>query len=494
MFLTRRAMLAGTALAAALPTLARAAGNQKILRLQTRQIEVGGKAASVYGALQPSGVAGLTLNEGDELDVRLENALPVPSGLHWHGMIPPWRQDGVPFISGPPVMPGQSAEYKFPARPTGTRWMHSHFGLQEQSLLGAPLIVREAEAIRSGAQEVVILLQDFSWTDPKELFEGLRTPKAGGMNMSGMSMSGGGGSMSMSHGSMNMSGSGGSMNMSGSSMSGQTAMPPMDLNDITFDAFLANDRTLADPQVVAVERNAEVRLRIINAAASTNFTIDLGALAGTLVAVDGNPIVPLPVRQVPLGIAQRADIMVRVADGAVPVLARCEGRTLQTGVILRPSGAAVSKLSNDNAEAGPVVGPNQEMQLRAREPLPTRPVDRSVPVDLVGNMATYSWGMAINHMGGAPATVKRGERVELVMHNTTMMAHPMHLHGHNFQVTEIGGMKVPGAVRDSVLVPPMATVKVVFDADNPGLWAYHCHNLYHMEAGMFATVVYEGFS
>jgi len=117
-----------------------------------------------------------------------------------------------------------------------------------------------------------------------------------------------------------------------------------------------------------------------------------------------------------------------------------------------------------------------------------------VPVDLVGNMATYSWGMAINHMGGAPATVKRGERVELVMHNTTMMAHPMHLHGHNFQVTEIGGMKVAGAVRDSVLVPPMATVKVVFDADNPGLWAYHCHNLYHMEAGMFATVVYEGFS
>jgi FtsP/CotA-like multicopper oxidase with cupredoxin domain len=501
MSLTRRAMLAGTVLSAAAPTLARAAGEQKILRLQTRQIEVGGKAASAYGALQPSGVAGLTLNEGDEFDVRLENTLAVPSGLHWHGMIPPWRQDGVPFISGPPVMPGQSAEYKFPARPTGTRWMHSHVGLQEQSLLAAPLIVREAEAIRSGAQEVVILLQDFSWTDPKELLEGLRKPKAGGMNMSGMNMSGG--SMSMSHGSMNMSGSGGSMNMSGSggsmnmsgsSMGGQMAMHAMDLNDITFDAFLANDRTLADPQVVAVERNAVVRLRIINAAASTNFTIDLGALTGTLVAVDGNPIVPLPVRQVPLGIAQRADIMVRVAAAAVPVLARCEGRTLQTGVILQPPGASVARLANDNAEAGPVVGPAQEMQLRARDPLPNRPVDRSVPVELIGNMATYSWGMAINHMGGAPATVKRGERVELVMHNTTTMAHPMHLHGHNFQVTEIGGMAIAGAVRDSVLVPPMATVKVVFDADNPGLWAYHCHNLYHMEAGMFATVVYEGFS
>jgi FtsP/CotA-like multicopper oxidase with cupredoxin domain len=200
------------------------------------------------------------------------------------------------------------------------------------------------------------------------------------------------------------------------------------------------------------------------------------------------------VRQVPLGIAQRADIMVRVPDGAAPVLARCEGRTLQTGVILRPSGATVARLPNDNTETGPVVGLAQEMQLRAREPLPVRRVDRSVPVDLVGYMATYDWGMAINHMAGAPATVKRGERVELVMRNTTMMAHPMHLHGHNFQVTEIGGIAIAGAVRDSVLVPPMATVKVVFDADNPGLWAYHCHNLYHMEAGMFATVVYEGFT
>jgi FtsP/CotA-like multicopper oxidase with cupredoxin domain len=465
-------MLAGTALSAVAPTLARAAGEQqKILRLQSRQIEVGGKAATAYGAVQPSGALGLNLEEGDEFDVRLENALTVPSGLHWHGLIMPWRQDGVPFISAPPLPPGKSADYKFPARPTGTRWMHSHFGLQEQSLLAAPLIVREVEAIKSGVQEVVILLQDFSWTDPKELFEGLRKPKTG-MTMGGMKMPGGG-----------------SMKMSGGGMT----MPGMDLNDITFDAFLANDRTLADPQVVNVERNAEVRLRLINAAASTNFTIDLGAFTGILVAVDGNPVMPMPVRQVPLGIAQRADIMVRVAD-TLTALARCEGRTLQTGVILRPPGAAVAKVANDNAEAGPVVGLAQEMMLRAKEPLPAMPVDRSVPVDLVGNMASYSWGMTINHMGGAPVTVKRGERVELVMRNTTMMAHPMHLHGHNFQVTEIGGMKIVGAVRDSVLVPPMATVKVVFDADNPGFWAYHCHNLYHMEAGMFATVVYEGFS
>ena len=469
MSLSRRSMVIGAAIAASVPPLARAAGEQKVLRLQTRQIEVGGKAATRLGVVQASGAFGLMLNEGDDLDVRLENALTEPSGLHWHGLIPPWRQDGVPYVSAPPIPPGQSADFKFPARPTGTRWMHSHFGFQEQDLLGAPLIVRETAALKSGVQEVVILLQDFSWTSPQELFAGLRKPKP---------------EMTMASGGMNMGG----MKPPGMSMS------KADLNDITYDAFLANDRTLADPQVIDVSRNADVRLRIINASSSTNFWIDLGALDGTLLAVDGNPVAPLKARQFPIAIASRADILVRVTDQAVPVLARGEGRMLQTGVILRPPGAAVAKIGNDGKEAAPAVGLMQEMQIRPTEPLPTRAVDQSVPVDLVGNMTGYVWGMQVHGMGGAPVTVKRGERVELVMRNTTMMSHPMHLHGHNFQVTEINGQKFPGAVRDTVLVPPMTTVKVVFDADSPGLWAYHCHNLYHMEAGMFTTVVYEGFS
>jgi FtsP/CotA-like multicopper oxidase with cupredoxin domain len=279
--------------------------------------------------------------------------------------------------------------------------------------------------------------------------------------------------------------------MSGSSLPG---MAKPDLNDITYDAFLANDRTLADPQVVDVGKNADVRLRVINGASSTNFWVDLGALSGTLLAVDGNPVMALQASQFPLAIAQRCDILVRVAEQAVPVLARGEGRTLQTGVILCPPGATVAKIANDGKEAAPAVSLMQEMQIRPTEPLPVRPVDNSVPVDLTGTMTGYVWGMQAHGLGGAPVTIKRGQRVELVMRNTTMMAHPMHLHGHNFQVTEINGQQLSGAVRDTVLVTPRAMVKVVFDADNPGLWAYHCHNLYHMEAGMFTTVVYEGFS
>lgn len=466
MLLSRRSLLAGAASVAALaslPKFARAAGSPTALRLQTRQIEVGGKPATRYGVVQSSGVFGLTLDEGDELDVVVENALPAPSGLHWHGLTEPWRLDGVPYLSAPPIAPGADVPYRFPAIPAGTRFMHSHFGLQEQDLLAAPLIIREKSAIASGAQEVVLMLEDFSWTDSQTLYDNLRKPKAGGMDMSKMDMS-------------------------------KTAAP--DLNDVVYDAFLANDRTLDDPEIVDVEGNGEVRLRIINAAASTNFTIDFGGREGTLVSVDGNPIVPLPVKQLPLAVAQRADVVLRLGAGgaAVPVLAIGEGRTLRTGIMLRPPGASVMKLSSEASASGPVVGLELEAELVASAPLPAKPVDNSIPVDLTGNMASYIWGMTVNDQGGLPATIDKGQRVELVMRNRTMMAHPMHLHGHSFQVTEIGGKPIQGAVRDSVLVGPGTTVKVVFDADNPGLWAFHCHNLYHMAAGMFATVVYRSFS
>jgi FtsP/CotA-like multicopper oxidase with cupredoxin domain len=487
MHLSRRSLLAATtglattlALAPPASRVARAAG-QKTLRLATRVIEVNGKSATRFGVFQPSGAWGLTLDEGDTFDVRLENGLDVLSGLHWHGLNPPWRQDGVPYISGPPVAPGKFADYNFPAQPAGTRWMHSHFGLQEQNLLAAPLIVREQSAIKSGLQEVVILLEDFSWTKPSMIFEELRKPKpmaATGATTGGMT------DMSRGSGGMNMPG------MTAPASSG------MDLNDVTYDAFLANDRTLADPQVFDVERGAEVRLRIINAAASTNFMIDLGNIEGTVLTVDGNPVLPMKVRQFPLAIAQRVDIVVRMPpDGAaLPVLARAEGLTKQTGVVLRPRGATVAKIPETAAMAASALTFMEEMKLRAQQPLASRPIDRSVPVDLTGNMMGYVWGMAVHGMEAVPVGVEKGERVELVMRNTTMMAHPMHLHGHSFQVTEINGQAFAGAYRDVVLVTPRTTVKVVFDADNPGLWAYHCHNLYHMAAGMFATVVYRGFS
>ncbi|MGH7113114.1 MAG: multicopper oxidase domain-containing protein, partial [Stellaceae bacterium] len=152
-----------------------------VLRLIGRTIEVNGKPASVYGIRQPDGAYGIATHVGDRFRVRVENHIGKPSLIHWHGLAPPWRQDGVPGISGPPIPAGGSADYDFPLAYGGTFWMHSHQGFQEQLLMSAPLIIRDQRDQRDqpGRQEIVLMLEDFSFTPPAEIFANLK--KGGSM-------------------------------------------------------------------------------------------------------------------------------------------------------------------------------------------------------------------------------------------------------------------------------------------------------------------------
>lgn len=294
------------------------------------------------------------------------------------------------------------------------------------------------------------------------------------------------GTSGMGAGGMN---GGGGHSSGGDSMAGMGAM---DINDIEFDAYLANDRTLDDPEVVAVEGNGRVRLRIINAAAATNFTIDLGAIAGDLIAVDGIAIRPLGGSRFPIGIGQRLDIRLDVPAGtAVPVLALREGAPERTGIILQPKGASVSRLAGAGAGPGPVLDLAFEGRLAAKAPIAPRAADRRVTLDLTGDMERYVWGLAVDGQNGAIVPARRGERIELALINRTSMSHPMHLHGHHVQVVAIGDRRIAGAIRDTILVPAMAKVTVAFDAENPGRWAFHCHQMYHLMAGMMTTLEYQ---
>jgi FtsP/CotA-like multicopper oxidase with cupredoxin domain len=200
--------------------------------------------------------------------------------------------------------------------------------------------------------------------------------------------------------------------------------------------------------------------------------------------------VPMAVRQVPLAIAQRLDIRLTVGAGAVPVLFLREAALERTGIVLAPTGSAVVKLPSESHHMNPLVSAALEERLQAVVPLPQKPVDRWIPLGLVGDMAAYRWGID----GADALTVRAGERVGVRFDNQTPMAHPMHLHGHRFQVVAVNGTAVAGAVRDTVLVPANGSVSIVFDADNAGLWAFHCHHLYHMAAGMMAVLRYDGVS
>ena len=92
------------------------------------------------------------------------------------------------------------------------------------------------------------------------------------------------------------------------------------------------------------------------------------------------------------------------------------------------------------------------------------------------------------HGEDTPIAAKLGERLELMFMNTGMMMHPMHLHGHHFQVVDVGMGRFSGPRRDVVAVPPGGMVTVAVDLDKPGSWFLHCHHLYHMATGMMTEV------
>ncbi len=267
----------------------------------------------------------------------------------------------------------------------------------------------------------------------------------------------------------------------------------MDLNDIDFDAYLANDRDLRDPEVVHVDRGAPVLLRIVNAASSTNFWIDLGGAVGTFTAVDGMPGAPVRGGRFEIAVAQRLDIALDVPDAAValPILAHREGAVERTGIVLATPGAAVTLIEAAAGRTAPPLAIGLERRLAAGGPLPGQPVDRRIACDLTGDMASYVWGIdGRTFVDRARLDVAVRERVEITMRNRTMMSHPMHLHGHHFEVVSIGRTRLRGAMRDTVLVPAMDGVIIAFDADNPGEWPLYGHNLYHMQAGMMTTLRY----
>ncbi len=257
-----------------------------------------------------------------------------------------------------------------------------------------------------------------------------------------------------------------------------------------------NFHTPDDPEIISVKPLNRVRLRFINGASATNFFIDLGALEGEAIATDGNRIKSIKGSKFQIGIAERLDILVTIPrqGGAFPLLAQGEGTQMQAGLILATPGASIPKLSAQAATRVGAFSQEQELLFEALNPLPERAVDQHFLLTLDGNMEKYQW--SINGQlwpNVTPTVVNTGKRIEIVYKNVSMMSHPMHLHGHIFQVSAINGKPIHGALRDTILVLPHSTVTIQFDADHPGVWPLHCHNLYHQAAGMETLLRYSDY-
>ncbi|MDQ3898517.1 MAG: multicopper oxidase domain-containing protein, partial [Actinomycetota bacterium] len=210
----------------------------------------------------------------------------------------------------------------------------------------------------------------------------------------------------------------------------------------------------------------------------------------TVTHADGFPVVPVTVDALMIAMAERYDVTVTVAgDGVYPLIAVAEAKADEAMAVLRSGSGAIPPSSVRPAELdGRLL---QLSDLVAAEPvrLPAGRPDRTYRVSLGGGGDGYVWTLnGKPHGQNKPLEVRQGERVRLDFENTTTMFHPMHLHGHTFQVVNPGG--APGARKDTAIVRPNEPVAVEFVADNPGQWMIHCHNNYHQAGGMMLTLSY----
>lgn len=429
------------------------------------RIELGDRTVSTWAFNGRVPGPEIRVRAGDVVRARVHNELPEPLTIHWHGIALRNDMDGVPGVTQRPIEPGASFAYEFTAPDPGTYFYHPHTGTQLDRGLYGPLIVDESEP--DSIRDITLMLDDWldgtGWT-PDEVLDRLR----GGMTMSGMG--------GMGHGGMHMGG-----------MATDPRAPlGDDTSDVDYPEYLINGRPASDPVTYSVQPGEKLRLRLVNAGADTPFRVALGGGRLTVVASDGFAVEPVTGDSLLIGMGERYDVIVTAPRaGAVALIAQAEGEQGQALAVLRAGPGGAPDVTPAELAGTPLTV--TDLRATPEAALSSDTPDRTYPVGLTGGMVGYRWGIDAPEADGATLPVREGERVRLVLENRTMMWHPMHLHGHTFQV--VNG-NVPGPRKDTVVVPPVGTVTVEFIADNPGQWALHCHNLYHGEAGMMTTLSY----
>ncbi|QUW85479.1 multicopper oxidase family protein (plasmid) [Streptomyces mirabilis] len=430
----------------------------------------------------------IRVNAGDVLRARVINRLPQPLTVHWHGIALRNDMDGVPDVTQKAIKPGGQFVYRFTVTDPGTFFYHSHVGTQLDRGLYGPLIVDDPRDTTAPRRDITVLLDD--WIDgtgqtPDQVLTKLRSGATTGMDSSGTGSPDMGSMPGMSSASSDSSSSGSQMS---ENMPTRTSPLGEDTTDLTYPYYLINGRPATDPATVTVTPGERIRLRIINAASTTPFRVAVGGSRLTVTASDGFPVRPVTADTILLGMGERYDAVVTVPrSGAVPLVAKAEGTSAQALAVLR-TGTGTNPMPDTKVKelAGRLLTYADLHATRAAA-LPARTPERTYTVNLTGTMTTYKWGIAAAKEGSATLPVRQGQRIRLVLKNETMMWHPMHLHGHTFQL--VTG-SAPGPRKDTVIVPPMSRVTVDLDANNPGQWALHCHNIYHAEAGMLTTLSY----
>ncbi len=434
------------------------------LTAKPTRIDLGGTQVDTwaFGDRAPGPL--IRADAGDLLRIRVDNQLPADTTVHWHGIALRNEADGVPGLTQAPIATGDSFLYEFTAPDPGTYFYHPHVGVQLDRGLYAPLIIDDPRESGDYDLEWVVVLDD--WVDGTG-----RTPDDVLADLVGAE---GGGSSGMGGGM-------GGMDMGGGSMG---AAPFGDAGDVTYPHYLVNGRLPTAPDVLRGKPGQRVRLRIINAGSDTLFSVALGGHQLTITHTDGHEVVPRRTGAVYIGMGERYDAVVTLEDGVFPLVAAPFGKKGQAMGLIRTGAGSAPGPTVRPAELDGAILEGADLQPAEVSRLPARDPNTTKSVHLSGQMTPYRW--AINgavYGKNDPIEIDEGDRVRLQLMNMTKMTHPMHVHGHTFALPS-------GLRKDTVLVKPMASLAIDLEADNPGSWMTHCHNIYHGEAGMMIALNY----
>ena len=540
----------------------------------------------------------LRFREGEDVVINVTNNLGEDTSIHWHGLILPYQQDGVPKISFDGIRPGETFTYRFPIIQNGTYWFHSHSGFQEpDGAYGAIVIEPKERDPFSFDREYVIQMTDSHPHSGDRIMRNLKM-MPDYYNRKQRTL------LDFFSDAEKM---GVDKTLSDRSDWGDMRMMPSDIEDLQGFTPLINGKGPGQNWTGLFKPGERVRLRFINSSAMTYFDIRIPGLDMTVIQADGQNVQPVVVDEFRLAVAETFDVIVHPKeDRAYTIFGESMGRTAYARGTLAPregmtaevpamredplltmadmgmahgehgghggghgghgeathdvlaaltgghgSGGGSSKMDHskmdhskksddvdhaamghampkkdgevDHAAMGhgtggghgghamapggdPFYAPGSGLtpkaanegkflsyaDLRAHKPLyEHRAATREIELKLTGNMERYMWSInGVKYKDADPIVLQYGERVRFKFVNTTMMTHPMHLHG-MWSILDVGaGQWNP--VKHVISVAPGTTVYMETEVDAPGQWAFHCHLSYHADSGMFRKVIVEG--
>jgi len=319
----------------------------------------------------------------------------------------------------------------------------------------------------------------------------------------------------------------------------QMRMNPTDLADLSATAltYLCNGTTPAGNWTGLFQRGERVRLRLINGCGNTFYDVRIPGQTLTVVQADGQDIEPVEVDEFRFGPGQTYDVLVTPTEDACTVFAQTMDRTgYACGTLAVAAGMSApvpaldeplpltmadmmgsmvmpaTPVRHASSEYGPSTDarvdtpsvalndPGIGLRDNGRRvltladlhtfggPLDSRPAEREIELHLTGNMERYNWSFDGVEFGqSTPVHFRHGERLRVILHNDTMMTHPMHLHGMWSELENPDGSFQ--ARLHTIMVQPAQRISFLVTADAPGRWAWHCHLMLHMDGGMFREVI-----